>query len=131
MFSGLLAKMNSGLNACQHAQEQAQRPSNQPSGKVKDTNLKVNIPPAAFSSTSSQLFMASCYSSRFENSSGSSAQAARKALKVGLKVAPNASLKASLKLREYHAYVGNLDLGASFESIRMFIEENKIPIILD
>jgi hypothetical protein len=72
MVSGLSAKVNVGLNARQNNQEQAHRPSTQPVGMAKDTNLKVNFPPAASSGSSSQPILASSNASRSGNGKGSS-----------------------------------------------------------
>jgi hypothetical protein len=130
MVSGLSAKVNGGLNARQNNQEQAYRPSTQPVGMAKDTNLKVNFPSAASSGSSSQPILASSNASGSGSGNGSYAQAARKAPMVGSKVIPNASLKASSKPREHHVHVGNLDMGTTPESIKMFFEEQKIPIRL-
>lgn len=99
---------------------------------ARDTNLKVNIPPAASSGSSSQPVLASSNTSCSGSGNGSYAQAARKAPMVGSKVIPNASLKASSNPREHHVHVGNLDLGTTPESIKMFFNEHNIPIrILD
>jgi hypothetical protein len=79
-------------------------------GMKQDTNLQVNMPPLTAFSGSGRRYRAPPV--------------------IGSKVSDGATLKASQRPKEFHLYVGNLELDTTSEKIKDYIADSRVPIRL-